>query len=110
MPAAGARDRIALHVLQLGAVAVVLLALPYKAFDLDRYFVPKELALHAAAGIAAVVLVSRRKRFTLSAVDLLLAGFLLLSLVSALLATNIWAAQRALAISMSGVGLFWCAQ
>src|SRR5689334_10256349 len=106
MPAPGARDRIALHVLQLGAVAVVLLALPYKLFDLDRYFVPKELVLHAAAGIAAILLVSRRKRMTLSAVDLLLAGFLAVSFVSAVFAINVWAAERALAISLSGVALF----
>ena len=32
-----------------GAIATVLVALPYKAFDLDRYFVPKELALHLTA-------------------------------------------------------------
>lgn len=110
MPSAGARERIALHVLQLGAIAVVLVALPYKLFDLDRYFVPKELALHAAAGISAVLLVSRRKRLTFRAVDLLLAAFLIVSTVSAAFAINAWAAERALAISLSGAALFWCAQ
>src|SRR5579884_2488866 len=110
MPQAGARDRIALHLLQLGAVAVVLVALPYKLFDLDRYFVPKELVLHAAAGIAAILLISRRKRLTLSAVDALLAAFLLVSAASAAIAINLWAAERALAISCSGAALFWCAQ
>ncbi|HXT16106.1 MAG TPA: O-antigen ligase family protein [Gemmatimonadaceae bacterium] len=108
--AAGARDRIALHVLQLGAVAVVLAALPYKLFDLDRYFVPKELVLHAAAGIAAIMLVANRKRLTFSAVDLLLAGFLVSSVVSAGFAINLWAAERAVAISLSGAALFWSAQ
>src|SRR5438045_3865226 len=98
MPAAGARDRVALHVLQLGAVAVVLVALPYKLFDLDRYFVPKELVLHAAAAVASVMLIANRKRLALSAVDLLLAGFLVVSLVSAVFAINHWAAERALAI------------
>lgn len=108
--AASVRDRIALHVLQLGGVAVVLVALPYKLFDLDRYFVPKELALHAAAGIAAVLLIGSRKRLTFSAVDLLLSGFLVLGVVSAVLATNVWAAERAIAISLSGAALFWSAQ
>ena len=38
---AGLPERLALHVLQAGAIAVVLAAAPYKAFDLDRFFVPK---------------------------------------------------------------------
>jgi O-antigen ligase len=108
--AAGIRDRIALHVLQLGAVAVVLVALPYKLFDLDRYFAPKELVLHAAAGAAALSLIANRKRLTLSGVDLLLCGFLVLSIASAILAINTWAGERAVAISLSGAALFWSAQ
>src|SRR5438270_405219 len=48
------RDRFALYVLQLGALAVVLAALPYKAFDLDRYFMPKELVLVVCAAVAAI--------------------------------------------------------
>ena len=39
----------------VGALAVVLLSLPYKAFDLDRFFVPKELALHATAAITGLI-------------------------------------------------------
>jgi O-antigen ligase len=112
MPAVSAptfRDRLALHVLQLGAIAVVLAAAPYKAFDLDRYFVPKELVLHVAAGLAALFIVAGRKRLALSATDLLLAGFLIASLVSSALAINVWSAERALAISVSGVALFWSA-
>ena len=34
-------NRVATVVLQLGIVAVVFAALPYKVFELDRYFVPK---------------------------------------------------------------------
>src|SRR5215212_7663945 len=104
-----ARDRLALYVLQLGAVAVVLVALPYKAFDLDRYFLPKELVLHICAAVAAVLCIGKRGRLTARAIDVLLAAFLLASVVSAALATNRWAAERALAISLSGAALFWVA-
>jgi O-antigen ligase len=104
-----ARDRLALHVLQAGAVAVVLAAAPYKQFDLDRYFVPKELVLHVVAAIVALLLVTRRKQFTISVTDILLAAFLGTSVISAVFATNHWVAQRALAISVSGAILFWVA-
>ncbi|HEY4218161.1 MAG TPA: O-antigen ligase family protein [Gemmatimonadaceae bacterium] len=104
-----ARDRVALHVLQVGAIAVVLAALPYKAFDLDRYFVPKELVVHICAVAGALLCLGVRKRITLAAVDMLLALFLAASLVSSVVAINHWAAERALAISVSGVLLFWVA-
>jgi len=68
------RDRIALRVLQIGSIAVVLASLPYKAFDLDRYFVPKELVLHVCAAVAAVVLLRARQRLTLSVIDAVLAS------------------------------------
>ena len=103
------RDRLALYVLSFGGVAVVLAALPYKAFDLDRYFMPKELVLHVCAGVAAVLCIGKRWRITVRAVDMLLAAFLGLSLISAVFATNRWAAERALAISLSGAALFWVA-
>jgi O-Antigen ligase len=104
-----ARDRLALYVLQLGAVAIVLAALPYKAFDLDRYFMPKELVLQVCAAVAAVLCIGKRWRITVRAVDILLGIFLVLSFVSAVFATNRWAAERALAISLSGAALFWVA-
>ena len=100
-------DRVALRIVQLGALAVVLVALPYKAFDLDRYFVPKELALHATALIAALACLLGRKKLAVAPVDLLLAAFLVLSAASAVVATNWWLAGRALAISLSGAALFW---
>lgn len=109
MAAPTVRDRLALHVLQLGAIAVVLAASPYKAFDLDRYFVPKELVLHVVAGVAALLLIVRRKRLTFTLIDVLLAAFLAASLASSLLAINVWTAERALAVSFSGAALFWSA-
>jgi O-antigen ligase len=111
-PYAGATgaERLALRVMQLGAIAVVLAAVPFKLFELDRYFIPKELVLHATALIAGVLLLVGARRMALTAVDACLAGFLVLSAVSAALATNPWMAGRALGITLSSVVLFWCAR
>ena len=49
-------DRIIRLTIQVGVIAAVVIALPYKLFELDRYFVPKELILNAAALIVATVL------------------------------------------------------
>src|SRR6476469_1910300 len=100
-----ARDRLALYVLQFGALAVVLAALPYKAFDLDRYFLPKELVLIVCASVAAINCIGRRRRITVRAIDMLLAAFLVFSIISAVLSTTRGAAERALAISLSGRAL-----
>jgi len=100
-------DRAALVLVQAGAIAVVLASLPYKAFDLDRYFVPKELALHIAALGAAMCILLPRGRLSLARVDWLLIAYLALSTVSAVFAENRWLSTRALAISLSGAALFW---
>src|SRR6476646_7867444 len=103
-------DRITLGVMIVGALAVVLLSLPYKAFDLDRFFVPKELALHATAAITGLIALARRPRPALSRIDTLLVGFLAVSILSALFAENWWLATRALAITASGLTVFWVAR
>jgi O-antigen ligase len=103
-------DRVTLGVLIVGALAVILLSLPYKAFDLDRFFVPKEAALHVTAAIAGLILLARRRSPELSRIDTLLVAFLALSAVSALFAHNWWLATRALAMSASGLTLFWVAR
>ncbi|HEY7237241.1 MAG TPA: O-antigen ligase family protein [Gemmatimonadaceae bacterium] len=100
-------DRLALLLVQVGALAVVLASLPYKAFDLDRYFVPKELVLHLTALFAALCCLWGRGRFSLARIDWLLVGYLGLSAVSAVVAQNPWMSTRALAISLSGAALFW---
>lgn len=106
-PSADRRERVALLLLQLGAVAVVLAAVPYKAFDLDRFFVPKELILHVTAIGAAFLCLTGRRRLSLTGADVLLAAFLALSAVSAVFAQNWWLAGRALSMSISGALLFW---
>ncbi|MEX2283464.1 MAG: O-antigen ligase family protein [Gemmatimonadota bacterium] len=104
------RLRWTLRLLQAGAIVVVLIATTYNAFELDRFFVPKELTLHitalAALWLAAVSF--RRSRF--SWIDLLLVGYLLLSVISVVFATNIWLGIRALTISASAIAVFWCAR
>ena len=109
-PRAPARARIALRVLQLGALLVVLAALPYKQFDLDRFFVPKELVLHAAALLASLAFLVGVRRLSLARVDQFLAAFLALGVVSAIFATNWWLAERAVAVSLSGAACFWAAR
>jgi hypothetical protein len=103
-------ERAALVVLQAGAIAVVLAAAVYKQFELDRFFVPKELVLHAVATIAGLCCLARARALRLSRVDQLLGLFLALGLVSALFATNWWAAGRAIALSLSGATCFWCSR
>ena len=103
-------DRVIRLLIQVGVIAVVIIALPYKLFELDRYFVPKELVLHAAALVIAVLLVARRRSLTFDTVDGLIAFFLLWSLASALFASNHWVAQRSLAITISGAVVFWGAR
>jgi O-antigen ligase len=102
-------DRRPLRILQFGAIAVVLAATPYKPFDLDRYFVPKELVLLFCAAVASLLVAVRLARISLTVVDLAMVLFLVSGLASAIGATNPWAAERALAISAGGAALFWCA-
>jgi O-antigen ligase len=102
--------RMALRVLQLGAIAVVLAAAPYKSFDLDRFFVPKELVLSITALVVTLLCIARARRLSLGRVDELLALWLALGVVSALFAPNWWLAGRAVALSLGGAACFWCAR
>lgn len=103
-------DRAALLVLQFGGVAVVVAAAAYKQFELDRFFVPKELVLHVVATLATLCCLARASTLRLARIDQLLGLFLALGLISALFATNWWAAGRAAALSFSGAACFWCAR
>lgn len=103
---ATAAERMALRCLQAGAIAAVLAVSSHTAFDLDRFFVPKELILHLTAVLAGLFVLPAvfRRRFT--RIDWLLAAYLLLGVLSAAMATNRWLALRALALSASGFVLF----
>jgi O-antigen ligase len=88
---------VALRVLQVGAIVVVVAAIAHSSFDLDRFLVPKELVLHLTAVVAAASTLRTRTTRT----DWLLLGFLALSALSAVMATNPTLAFRALAVSVS---------
>jgi O-antigen ligase len=100
--------RLALRVLQLGAIAVVVSVATLHVFELDRFFVPKELVLHLTAALAG--LFALRAMTPRTRIDQLLALYLLLSIVAAVFATNPWLAMRAVAISVSGVLVFHVAR
>jgi O-antigen ligase len=108
---------LALRVVQLGALAVVVAVTTFNSFELDRFFIPKELVLHVTAVLAALLILFAPRppegeaRVPLfHGVDRLLAMYVGLGILSAALATNRWLAMRALAISASGVLLFWVAR
>ncbi|MDQ3950452.1 MAG: O-antigen ligase family protein [Gemmatimonadota bacterium] len=103
-------ERVAAGVLMLGAFAVVLAALPYKAFDLERFYIPKELALFVTAAAAAVFLLDRARQLAVGWVDALLAGWLTLSIASAAASSNWWLATRAVGVSLASVTMFWVAR
>ena len=101
---------IAMVVLQLGAIAVVLAVTPFKLFDLERFFIPKELVLHAAAFLCVLFCVGRLRTVKLDRVDFFLIAFALISVLSAILATNRWLSIRSVAVTLSGLAVFWCAR
>ena len=96
--------------LQIGILAVVLVATPFKPFELDRFFVPKELVLHTTAFLCVALCASRLRSLSLDRVDFFLVTFAALSVVSAVLAPNQWLSLRSVAISLSGLAVFWCAR
>ena len=102
--------RIATRVIQATAFGVVLAALPYPLFELDRYTYPKELALLTGALAATLLCLASARRLTVFVADALLAGYLALTAVSTLFAANGWLAFRALGVSLAGAALFWCAR
>jgi O-antigen ligase len=99
-------NRIALRSVQIGAIGVVVIATAFQTFELDRFLVPKELVLHVTALLAALCLLAALWRVATTRVDLLLAAYLALSGLSALMATNRWLALRALTLTASSIALF----
>lgn len=102
--------RAALRVVQLGALAVIVAVATLHVFELDRFFIPKELVLHVTAALAGLLALRAIGRGAMTRIDLLLAAYLGLSVISALFATNPWLAIRAVAISVSGLLLCWVAR
>jgi hypothetical protein len=92
------------------AGAAVLAALPYRSFDLDRFMVPKELALHVGATLSLVLMVIAGAPIARTRRDRAFIIFLAFSALSALFAANPWLAVRALAISVGAAFTWWGAQ
>jgi O-antigen ligase len=103
-------DWLTTAILCAGVIAVMLAALSLKVFELDRYFVPKELVLNAAALLLIGVVIARPKESSWNLSDGLVGMFLLWSIASALFATNHWLAQRALAVTLSSLIIYWSAR
>lgn len=103
-------EKAAARLLQTGIVVAVVIASRLRVFDLDRFFVPKELLLHVTAAMVGVLLLGALRRVQATRVDVFLLAFLLISALSAAFAINPWAAFRAFAISASGVAIFWSAR
>ncbi|MGH7499200.1 MAG: O-antigen ligase family protein [Gemmatimonadales bacterium] len=101
-------QRAALTVIQIAAAAIVIAALPYPLFELDRYTIPKELILETAALMAGLLCLASARRLSVMVVDAPIAGYLVLSTLSTILAANGWLAFRALGVSLAGATLFWC--
>lgn len=91
----------------VAALGGALASVTYRAFDLDRFFVPKELALHAGAAIVAFALLRRTGPRPRARTDLVLGAWLLLSIVAGMAATSWWHAARAVAISVSAAIIYW---
>ena len=94
----------------IGAVAVVLAVVPSGFFDLDRFSVPKELALLATGFLAGAVLLSTAPDIELGIAEAGLLGFLGLSALSAVFATNHWLAARGFGVTLGGVAVFFAAR
>src|SRR5437764_3790914 len=102
--------RLSLRILQIGAIAVVVAVATFHAFELDRFFVAKELVLHVSAVLAALFAWRGLRDLETTRLDWLLAAFLGLSALSALFATNRWLGLRGLTLSVSSVLIFWAAR
>lgn len=98
-----------LGALGVAALGTALVAVTYRAFELDRFFVPKELALHTGALMMVVALAVRPGPRVWSRLDVALAAWLAWSMVSAIGSVSGAHAWRALGITASGAVVFWAA-
>jgi O-antigen ligase len=103
-------NRLAAAAITLGAVGAAVAVSTYTLFELDRFFIPKELVLHLTALAGGVLAFRAMRALELSRVDVLLLLYLLLSAISAGFAPNRWLGGRAAAISASAILLFWIAR
>ncbi len=91
----------------VAAAGAALAVVSYRSFDLDRFFVPKELALHAGATLIVISLAAAGWRAGATRVNVVLAVWLALSVISGFGAASGWHAVRAVELSLSAAALFW---
>jgi O-antigen ligase len=100
---------LALGALALAVLGAALGVVDDRAFELDRFFVPKELALHIGALVLAVITVRRSTPGKWTSVDIALGAWLALSVISLFGATSAWHAFRAVALTASAAVIYWSA-
>jgi hypothetical protein len=96
--------------LAAGAFAVVLSGTASDMFELDRFSVPKELALNLTALLAALLLAANWRGLRATVPELVLGAFVVWSVVCAVLSVNRWIALRAVALTLSGFLIFLAAR
>jgi O-antigen ligase len=94
----------------LGALATVVVVVPAPLFDLDRFGAVKELTLLVTAGITGILVVARADRIELGIAELCLIGFVAMTVVSGVLASNHWLALRAVSVTLAGAVLWFAAR
>lgn len=102
------QERLAAHLLGAGLVVAVLAALPAAPTDLDRHQLPKETVVHAATWLAVALVrpgLGRLSRATRTA----LFALLVVTVLSALFASNRWLALRATGLTLTGTAAFLAA-
>ena len=91
----------------IAAVGAAMGVVTYRAFDLDRFFVPKELALHLGALLIVVTLRAMGWRAATTRANIALSVWLALSVVSGFAATSGQHAARAVSLSLSAAAVYW---
>lgn len=89
-----------------GALAVVLASTRSPLFDLDRYAVPKELALHLTALVGLMVLLPGWRWLEATVVEFLLGIYVIWSGMAALLGQNHWLAFRGWSLTFASLVVF----
>ncbi|MGH7582858.1 MAG: hypothetical protein ACREL5_06525, partial [Gemmatimonadales bacterium] len=102
--------RLAAHLLGVGLLLAVIVALPVAPTDLDRHQLPKETLAELAT--LAAVLVARPAvfRYLRPAAKWALGALMLAMIVSSFTAHNGWLAFRATALMLTGVAAFAAAR
>src|SRR5579872_5951165 len=98
--------RAAAHLLGIGLVAAVIVALPIAPTDLDRNQLPKETIVHLTTWLAVLLARPLPPRALRPALRWSLALLLAVAVASAAVASNGWLAFRATALMITAAAAF----